>query len=102
MASTSNEYQLQLAFQTFEKDPQLNVHKTIQLYNIFHSTLSIRINNISTHATTITNSQKLITLKEKIVVQEILDLDSRGFPSRIYNIKDITNRLLTIRNTIRI
>ncbi len=68
MASTSNEYQLQLTFQTFEKDPQLNVHKAVRLYNIFHSTLSIRINGVFIRAITIANSRKLTVLKEEVVV----------------------------------
>src|SRR6266566_7265055 len=102
MASTSNEYQLQLALQTFEKDPQLNVRKAVRLYNILHSTLSIRINSISTHAITITNSQKLTILKKEVIVREIFDLDSQGFLPRIYDIKDIVNRLLTIYDTIRV
>ncbi len=75
MISTSNEYQLQLVLQTFEKDLQLNVHKAIRLYNILHSTLFIRINNISTYTIIIINSRKLTTLKEEIVVREIFDLD---------------------------
>jgi len=68
MTSTSNEYQLQLAFQAFEKDPQLNIHKVIRFYNILHSTLSIRINSISIYTTIIINSQKLTALKEEVVV----------------------------------
>src|SRR6266566_2559795 len=102
MASISNECQLQLALQTFEKDPQLNIRKTTQLYNILHSTLSIRINNISTHTTIITNSRKLTALKEKVVIRKVFDLDSRRFPPRIHNIEDIANRLLIIYNAIYI
>jgi len=47
MISTSNEYQLQLVFQAFEKDPQLNINKTTRLYNILRAILSIRINGCS-------------------------------------------------------
>ena len=102
IASISNEYQLQLAFQTFEKDPQLNVRKATQLYNILHSTLSTQINNISTYTTTITNSRKLTALKEEIIVREVLDLDSRRFPPQMHDIEDITNRLLAIYDAIHI
>ncbi len=55
MASTSNEYQLQLTFQTFGKDFQLNVYKAVRLYNILHLTLSIRINDIFIYITIIAN-----------------------------------------------
>src|SRR6266699_3374262 len=100
MASTSNECQLQLAFQTFEKNLQLNVRKVIRLYNILHSILFIRINGISTYTTIITNSRKLTALEEEIVVREIFDLDSRRFLLRIYDIENIANRLLAIYDTI--
>ena len=100
MASISNEYQLQLAFQTFEKDLQLNIRKATRLYNIPHSTLSIRINGISIYITTITNSRKLTTLKKEVIVRKVLDLDSQRFPPRIHDIEDIANRLLATRDTI--
>src|SRR6266566_954991 len=99
MASTSNESQLQYALQTFERDPQLSIRKVARLYNIPRTTLSTRINGRSTHEDTIANSQKLTTLKEKVVVQEVLDLDSRRFPPRIRNVEDIANRLLTTYDT---
>ena len=102
MASTSNECQLQLTLQTFEKDPQLSVRKAVWLYNILHSTLSTRINDVSTRTTTIANSQKLTVLEEEIIVRKVFNLDSRRFLPQIYNIKDIANRLLTIYNTIYI
>src|SRR6266699_7186359 len=100
MVSTSNEYQLQLVFQTFEKDLQLSVRKVAQLYNIFHSILSTRINGISTRTIIIVNSRKLIVLKEEIVVRKVFDLDSQRFPLWIYNMKDMANRLLAICDAI--
>jgi len=68
MTSTSNEYQLQLVLQTFEKDPQLNIRKAIRLYNILRIILSIRINGVSIYINIITNLQKLTSLKEEVVV----------------------------------
>ena len=102
MTSTSNECQLQLALQTFEKDPQLSIRKAIRLYNILHSTLSTRINDIFIYVITIANSQKLTTLEKEIIVREVFDLDLRGFPPRIYNMEDIANRLLAIYDAIYI
>ncbi len=93
---------MQFILQTFEKDLQLNVRKTTRLYNILHSTLSIQINDISTYTTTIANSQKLTMLKEKVIVQKVLDLDLRRFPLRIYDVENIANRLLAIYDIIYI
>ncbi len=47
------------------------------------------------YVNTITNLQKLTTLKKKVVVQKIFDLDSKGFPPRIHDVEDMANRLLT-------
>ncbi len=96
MASTSNECQLQLTFQTFEKDLQLNIRKAMRFYNVLRTILSIRINDVFVRTSIIVNSRKLTVLKEEVVVQEVLDLDLRGFPPRIYDIEDIVNRLLAI------
>ncbi len=99
MIPTSNEYQLQFALQTFEKDLQLNIREATRLYNVLRTTLSIRINGISTRINTMVNLQKLTASKEKIVIQEIFDLDSQGFPLRIRDIENMVNRLLTIYDT---
>ncbi|SRR6266566_2722101 len=98
MVSPSNDNQLQFTLQTFEKDLQLNIRNFTRFYNILRTTLSIRINDRSIYIDTIANSRKLTALKEEMVVQEILDLDSRRFPPRIHNIEDIVNRLLAIRD----
>jgi hypothetical protein len=42
--------------------------------------------------------RKLSNQEEQIIVQFILDLDSRGFPSRLSYMEDIANSLLTNRN----
>jgi len=74
--STSNKRQLQLVLQTFEKDPQLDIRKAMQFYNILHSTLSHRINSRSTRICIIANSQKLTALKKEMIVREIFNIDS--------------------------
>jgi hypothetical protein len=37
-----------------------------------------------------------------VLVREILDLDSRAFPPRLYSIKDMANKLLTDRGASHI
>ena len=68
MASTFNKRQLQLTFQTFERNPQFDIRKTIRLYKIFYSTLSYRINGYSIYTDTMPNLQKLTVLEKKVVV----------------------------------
>src|SRR6266699_2774155 len=100
MISTFNERQLQLIFQTFEKDSQLGICEDAQLYNVLHSILSHRINGRSTRVYIIANSRKLSVLKEEVIVRKVFDINSRGFLPRIYDIKDIANRLLAIYNAM--
>jgi len=76
MALTSNEHQLQLAYQAFEKDPQLNIRKVIRLYNIPRTIFSNRINGRSTYIDIIANSRKLTMLKKEVIVQKVFDLNS--------------------------
>ena len=68
MASTSNECQLQLVFQTFEKDPQLSIREVVRFYNVLRITLSTQINGISVRASTIANLRKLTALEKEVVV----------------------------------
>ncbi|SRR6266566_4178264 len=102
MVSPSNDSQLQLVFQAFERDPQLSICKFVRFYNILCTILSARINSRSTYVDTIANSRKLTALKEEIIVRKVFDLDSQGFPPRMYDIEDIINRLLTIYDATHI
>ena len=55
MISTSNESQLQLVLQTFEKDLQLSINEVIRLYNILYTILSTRIKGRSIRIDVIIN-----------------------------------------------
>jgi hypothetical protein len=46
--------------------------------------------------------QKLTELEEEVIVQYILDLDSRGFAPRLAGVEDIVNYLLETRGGKRV
>jgi hypothetical protein len=48
------------------------------------------------------NSRKLTDLEESVIVQYILDLDSKGFPPRLSGVEDMANRLLAERDAGRV
>ena len=100
MVSPSNDNQLQLALQAFERDPQLSIRELARFYNILRTILSTRINGRSICVATIANLRKLTVLEEEVVVREVLDLDFREFPPRMSDVEDIANRLLAICDTM--
>lgn len=48
------------------------------------------------------NSQKLTDLEGSIILQHILDLDSKGVPPRFCVVEDVANHILTERDSWRI
>ncbi|ENH66612.1 hypothetical protein FOC1_g10001294 [Fusarium oxysporum f. sp. cubense race 1] len=52
------------------------------------------MNGVQARSDCIPNSRKLSDLEEQVIVQYILDLDSRGFPSRHCDVEEMANRLL--------
>lgn len=40
------------------------------------------------------NSKKLTKAEESVIIQHILELDSRGFPPRLHAVRDMANKLL--------
>jgi hypothetical protein len=63
-----------------------------------YHTLYRRQDGIQSQRDSIPNSRKLSNLEEQTIIQFILDLDSRGFPSRLHFIEEIANSLLADRD----
>ena len=57
------------------------------------------MNNLFQYIKIRMNYYKITELKEKIIIQYILDIDSKGFQPKLKNIKDIVNHILELRNT---
>ena len=66
------------------------------------TTLQDKYYGISLRCNIQPSSQKLTNLKESVIVQHILDLDSPSFPLRIRYVKDIANRILSERGVRRV
>ncbi|KAJ0129458.1 Hexose transporter 2 [Fusarium oxysporum f. sp. albedinis] len=71
MPESSNEAKIILALQALQNDPKLSLRKAAAIYH----------------------SRLLSDKEEDTIVQFILDLDSRGFPSRLLYVEDIANSL---------
>ncbi|EMT65575.1 hypothetical protein FOC4_g10001844 [Fusarium odoratissimum] len=69
------------------------------MYEVGYGTLRNRKNGIQSRGDWIPKSRKLSDLEENIIIQFILDLDSRGFPSRLRFVEEMANSLLADRDT---
>ncbi|KAH7471667.1 hypothetical protein FOMA001_g13677 [Fusarium oxysporum f. sp. matthiolae] len=98
MPQSSNEARILLALQALQDNPKLTVRRAANIYDVNRSTLGRRQHGILSKRDTPTKSRKLSDQEEQIIVQFILDLDSRGFPSRLSYVEDIANSLCANRD----
>lgn len=97
MPTQSNECQIILAIQALQCNEKLSRRKAAAIYNVSETTLRARINGRTLKRDCRPNSQKLKETEEEVIVQYILDLDRRGFPSRLADMEEMVNLLLAER-----
>ncbi|CEI70977.1 hypothetical protein FVEN_g9660 [Fusarium venenatum] len=94
MAQSSNEANINLALQAYQADLELSLRRAAKLYNVHFQTLHYRSQGRQAREDYIPSSRKLSNLEEEVIVQYILDLDSRGFSPRHRDVEEMANRLL--------
>ena len=77
-----------------KQTPKLSLRKLSSSYNIPFTTLYARINGRAAKADTIPKNRKLTPNEDRVIVERILNLDSRAFPVRRQNVEDMANILL--------
>ncbi|KAJ0150407.1 Periostin [Fusarium oxysporum f. sp. albedinis] len=98
MSQSSYEARILLALQALQNNPELTVRRAASIYKVSRTTLGRRQHGIQSRRDSIPKSRLLSGHEEQIVVQFVLDLDSRGFPSRLSYVEDMANSLLANRN----
>jgi hypothetical protein len=98
MSQLNKEANILLALQALQNDPKLSLRRAAKIYKVSLTTLWRRQQGILSQRDTIPKSRKLSDLEEQIIVQFILDLDSRGFPPRLRGVEEMANRLLADRD----
>ena len=102
METHSKDSQLFLAIHAIKKDPSLTIRAAAKIYSVSRTTLQRRLNGVSSIRDSTPKSKKLTDLEEIIIVQYVLDLDSRAFPPRLREVEDMANRLLADRDVPKV
>ena len=95
--SSNYEARLLLAIQALEQGQFQSVREAAKAYSVNRNTLSNRRAGVSSRRDCTLTMRKLTDLEESVIVQYILDLDSRGFSPRVSAIADMANKLLAAR-----
>jgi hypothetical protein len=98
MESLSNECRIILAIQALQKDPKLTVRKAAQIYGVSRMTITRRRAKKPSRRDIPANLRKMTDLEERVIVERILDLDTRGFSPRLENVREMANRLRAARD----
>ena len=98
MPQLSKEKNIILALQALRNDPKLRIYPAARIYKVPPSTLYDRYYGKPSRGDIIPNSRKLSDLEEQIIIEYIIDLDSRGFPPRLRGVEEMANRLLADRD----
>jgi hypothetical protein len=91
------EGRLALSKQALQTSQKLSQRKVAKLYNIPRSTLQGRVNGSLPQAAANAQKRKLYPTEEQSLVQWILDLDQRGFPPYIIDVRRMADNLLAAR-----
>ncbi|GKU10279.1 unnamed protein product, partial [Fusarium langsethiae] len=98
MPQSSNEAKILLAIQALQNNPKLSLRRAAKIYEVGFGTLRNRQNGIQSRDAWVPKSRRLTDLEEQIIVQFLLDLDSRGFPARLRFVEEMANSLLADRD----
>jgi hypothetical protein len=102
MPQKNDEAQVQLALQALQNDQKLSLRAAARIYSVDHTKLRRRRRGKQSRRDIPANSRRLTDLEESVIVQYILDLDSKGFPPRLSGVEDMANRLLAERDARRV
>jgi hypothetical protein len=102
MEIQTQEARIILAIKAIRSSKKLSQRSTAKIYKVPQKTLSNRIAGRTYRPETKANSLKLTKREERVIIQYILDLDSRGFAPRLASIEEIANYILKSRGGRRV
>ena len=93
MPATSKEAHIILALEALQNDENLTVAAAAKIYNVDRSTLRRRRAGRPARHDIPANSRNLTDLEEQTIVQYVIELSTRAFPPRLYDVEDMANHL---------
>jgi hypothetical protein len=85
-----------------KNDPNLTVRMAAKLYEVPRTTLQDRRAGIRSRRDVPANSKKLTPIKERVLLEKILYLDTRGFQVRLEDVQEMAGRLRINRDASRV
>ena len=82
------EAQIALAITALQSDPKLSLRKAASIYSVSRKSLKRRIDGILPQAGRSNVNANLTKAEEEVIIQYILDLDSRGFSPKKAEVED--------------
>jgi hypothetical protein len=98
----SQEARIILAIEAIRTSKKLSCRAAAKIYNVPLNTLNARINGRTPRSEYRPASTNLTPIEEEVLIQYILDLDSRGFAPRLASVEDMANLLLKLREKKRV
>ena len=98
MPTPTKEAQIALAIAAIQSNPNLSIRNAASIYSVSRTSLQRRIDGVLPKAGSHHINAKLTTIEGEIIIQYILDLDSRGFSPTKAEVEDMANLLLAKRD----
>ncbi len=98
----TKEARITLALEAIRSSKRINTLAAAKLYRVLRSTLLDRMAGRTPRNEIRPNCIKLSEIEEEVIIQNILDLDSRGFAPRLASVEDMANFILESRREKRV
>ena len=98
MSVQTKEARIILAIDALRTTQKLSRRRAAAIYDVPLTTLYDRMKGITPKASSVNARSNLTTIEEDVIVQYILDRDSRGFSPRVADVGDMANLLLRKRD----
>src|SRR6195952_5778840 len=102
MPVQTKEARIILAIEAIRTSKKLSRRASAKIYNVPEITLRHKIDGMTPRADQRSPLQKLTELEEDVIIEYALDLDSRGFPPRIEDVREMADHILATRTKRRV